>query len=333
MSWYNPVDWYKRATGGSNPGPGGGGGGGGWGGSSTAASDNALYGVMSGTNTGDAALNNKLTPGSSPAAVQDNYDPYGGYYSGGGGGGGGGGAYGATAPSEDLTPYRNSVLDKIRGIQSVYDSLSGDVNRIAQERTGQLTQNYDNQFNNLNTAYGNNQNAQSNAYGARGLGSSSYYTDAQKQSQDIYNQNTQDILGAKNNDLASIGQFAASNKGQFSAAKNGYNDYINNIMNYDKSGLMSLQQQLGGAQSQVDAQRAGFGTQSDFINKLNGITPVINKGAETLAQNLQKLTTASAPQFAKDQIAQGLIKQAQLQDPNAQNYWQNYYQQLLSGGR
>jgi hypothetical protein len=277
------------------------------------------------------APNVQNIPPASPYPTDPNQSGDGSQWGGGQWGGsqwGGGEGYTAQR-AVDLTPYRNNVISKIQAIQRAYDELTGDADRIANEKSQFINQNYDSQFDKLNKSFAANAQQQANAYGARGLGSSSYYTNAQNEANDVFNTNIADINRNRSNDLAQVGQFLASNKGQFQAAKNQYQDYANHIGDYDQAGLMNLDQQLGSALAQVQAQRAGFGTQSDFINKLNAITPVQNHGAETLAANLQKLVAASAPKFAKDQIAQGLIKQAQIQDPNAQNYWTNYYKQLL----
>lgn len=231
----------------------------------------------------------------------------------------------------DTSGLQNDVRNRISSIQQAYDALSGNVDQIVNERAGQYGQNYDQQTSDLNKAYGTNAAQQNLAYGARGLGSSSYLQNAQQDAADIYNTNVKNIETDRANTLGQLGQFAASNKAQYAAGRNQYGDVLNNLSKYDMPTIQNLYEQLGGTLGNVQAQQAGLGTNASFIDKLNAITPVKNTGTSQLASKLQQIVTSSAPNFAKSQIAQGLIKQAQLTDPNAQSYWSNYFNQLLTG--
>jgi hypothetical protein len=239
---------------------------------------------------------------------------------------------GAAAP-DPMASLRNDVLGRIQSIQSAYNALNGGIDQQVGSQAQQLKQNYGTQLGNLNDAYKNTQNQEAGIFNARGLQDSSFYGNAQQNAGDTYNQNNQSILQNENNSLGQLGQYAASSKAGNQAGAQTYADIGNNIGQYDQTGLQNLQSSLYGVPQQLQAQLAGLGTNSQFVNGLNNITPVQNTGTTQLGNQLQTLVTSAAPQFAKNQIAQGLINQAQLTDPNAQNYWQNYYQQLLGGSQ
>jgi hypothetical protein len=252
-----------------------------------------------------------------------------------GGAAGGGGAAGAynlqpqqVDPSAQL---RDDIGNKIRNIQSVYDAMNRNVDAITNERAGQYQQNYAQQTNDLNNSYKQTANQLGGAYGARGLGDSSYYGNAQTDAGNTYQQNLNSINQNQQQTLGQLGQFAQSQHASLQNGNNQYADILNHLGDYDVAGLQGLQPQLQTAYGNLQAQSAGFGTNQSFLDGLNKIAPVANQGTSQLAQQLQSLVTSGAPKFAKSQIAQGLIKQAQLQDPGAVSYWNNYYQQLLNG--
>ncbi len=229
----------------------------------------------------------------------------------------------------DTSGLQNDISSRISNIQSVYDQLTGNIDKIVNERAQQYGQNYDQQLNNLNQGYQTNAGQQAGAYGARGLGDSSFYGAAQQQAGDIYNQNLGNIMQDRSNTLGQLGQYAQSAKAQYGAGRNAYNDVLGQLGQFSGDQLQGLNSTLGSNLSNVNAQAAGIGTNADFLGALNKITPTQNQGTSQLASKLQQLVTSGAPQFAKSQIAQGLIKQAQLTDPGAVSYWNDYYRQLL----
>lgn len=251
-----------------------------------------------------------------------NYDALKNDYQNGGGGG---------EAAADPTPYRNQVLEKIHAIQAAYDSLTGNIGNIVSERAGQLNKGYGQQLDNLNKAFQTDQSQTASMYGARGLANSSFLGDAQGQNNDIYQQNMGNILDNKNNDLAGLGKYADSAKASYGQGRGAYDSIINNIGNYGATDLQNMLPQLGNTLSDTVSKAAGIGTNSQFINDLSKYTPKANDGVNLLANKLQQLVTSGAPHFAKNQIAQGLIKQAQLTDPSAVGYWNDYYQKLLNG--
>lgn len=236
--------------------------------------------------------------------------------------GAGGGAGGIDAG------YRNGLADKLRNIMSAYDSLSGGVDTVSNDAVGNYQKQYDQQAGDLNNEFTKTGNQLSGIYGARGLADSSYYGNAQDEAKNTYNTNVQSLLDQRNQNLATIGQQAQQAKAGYASNKGQYAGILGNLNNYDQAGLSSLDSNLTSAQAGIQQAQAGQGTQGSFINAIQGLPALQQNGSSQLQAQLQKLMGTGAPGFAKNQVAQGLIQQAGLQDPNQANVWQNYWNQL-----
>lgn len=264
-------------------------------------------------------LNADGSPGTS-----NPYDPS-GYYSGSGGGGGGGTA------AVDTSGLQNTAKGLINSIVSAYHSLTGQITPVIQDKINQYMQSYDTQSGDLNKQLGISTGQTQNIYGARGLQDSSFLGNALGDISSTYNQNLDALNQDKTQKLGAIGQYAKGLQSSADTAANQYGQYLNDLPNYSASDLQGLNSSLQGALPGVQNQVAGMGTNQDFLNTLNQFAPAANQGSSQLASKLQQLVTSSAPIFAKNQIAAGLVKSANLQDQNAQSYWNDYYQNLLNG--
>lgn len=245
-------------------------------------------------------------------------------------GGGYGYRSGTGTQVDPLAALRQTVQDKFKGLQGVFDSIYGDVDNLIREKTSQLNKTYDTQLTDMTKGFERGVGQNSMIYGARGLGDSSYLGDAQGQLKDSYDREVGSMTDARQGQLADLGRYGATQKAGFDAIRQQYQSAINNVGAMDEAGLQSLSGNIDGAVANANVQRAGMGTQGDFINKLNAVTPAQQQFTQQLATKLQNLITSSAPVYAKKQIAQGLIKGSVLDDANAQNYWGNYFNDLLS---
>lgn len=245
------------------------------------------------------------------------------------GSGGGGGSYTA---QPDTSALQQSVRNRISAIQGAYANLQGAINPLVQDKVSQYLQNYNTQAGDLNKAYGNAIGQTQAMYGARGLGDSSFQGNALDTATGTYNENLNSLNQDKTSKLASIGQYAQGLKSGAQSASDQYGQYLNNLGNYSASDLSSLDASLANALPGVQQQAANLGTNQQFLNTLAQYAPQVNQGSQQLASQLQNLVTSSAPIFAKKQIAAGLVKSAQLTDPSAQSYWNDYFNQLLSQG-
>jgi hypothetical protein len=253
-------------------------------------------------------------------------------YGSGGSGGGGVGGGGAIDPS---AAQKQSLIGDLQGkwntLQSVYNSLFGKIDDYAHDAVNRLQQGYDTQQNQDINNFNKTQSLTGSMYAARGIGDSSYLGDAQNQNANDFNNALSQQALSRDDQLAQIGQNVSGQKAQLQAQQNAYAPYIQNLSQYGVSDLQGLQGNLASAIGNANTTAAGIGTNSDFIGKLNAITPLESAASSQLAAKLKNLTLSSAPAQAKKYIAQGLIKASSLNDSNAQSYWTNYFDQLLNG--
>lgn len=247
------------------------------------------------------------------ARLGDTGAPTGGGYYGGGGGG--------------TAMQTVNLGDYIRQINDAYNALYGDITNLANERRGQLEKTYGKQFQDLSKAYEDTNQGLLNAYGARGLADSSYKNKGITRAGDTYKSDSENLRQGYNQNLADIGRFAQTTRSGFEAGQQAINR-MNPIFVGSAADVQNAQNSLSGQLAQLQQQRAGLGTQSGYINQLNSIAPTQSQGPTQLQKQLQDLVGASAPAFAKNQIAGALIQQ-QGQE-GQQNYWQDYFQKLLS---
>lgn len=241
-----------------------------------------------------------------------------------------GGAYGAGGAGNGIDQgYKNGIADQLRSIISAYDSLYGGVDTTANDAIGNYNKQYGQQSDELNNQYGAATNQLAGQYGARGLADSSYYGNAQDEAKNTYDTNVQSLVDQRNQNLAQIGQQAAGAKAGYAGSRGQYAGILGNLDSYGQAGLQSLGGNLQGAQAGVQQAQAGQGTQADFIRSIQGLPALQNSGGSQLQAQLQKLSQTGAPSQVKNQIAQGIINQAQLQDPNQATQWNNYWQQLI----
>lgn len=239
-----------------------------------------------------------------------------------------GGAGLGGAPAID-TAYRNDLANKIQSIISAYDSLTSGVDTVANDAINRYNQDYQTQYSDLQNEFAKTGNQLAGMYGARGLADSSYYGNAQDEAKNTYNSNAQSLLSQRDQNLASIGQQTMAAKAGYSSGRQQYADILGNLNSYDQTGLNNLGAALPGAMAGVQQAQAGQGTQADYLRAIQGLPALQNSGASQLQAQLQKLAGTNAPAFAKNQIAQGIINQAQAQDPAQGSYWQDFWQQIM----
>lgn len=243
-------------------------------------------------------------------------------------GGGGGSGYVDPELAQKNT-LKQQIRDRYNIFQDVFNGLFGAAEGKAREQTDQLNQSYDRQVKDLGDQYQNTAKQTAYMMGARGIGNSSYNQDAQETAANVYQSSLGDIGQNRQQGLGSIGSWLA---GQKQALGNNRGAYDRNMQQLDQLGLQDLNNLYGqidqatiGAQNQAPT----YYTQGQNIAELSKVTPVQNTGTAQLASKLQALVTSSAPIFAKRQIAQGLVKAANLTDPGAVSYWQNQFEDLL----
>lgn len=232
----------------------------------------------------------------------------------------GGGSYGGGSVGPAY--IRGSLQDKIDALNNLYNVLTNDINALTQERRGQLEESYGTQTKDLQGQYEKNQGVLPWSFAARNARYSSDYENAQQDAADTYNRNLTAINKDKQDKLAELGR---TYSGQIAGIDAG------------RSALAGVNPNFYGTQADFDAargnfdrqitdlstQRAGLGTQQSYLGKLQGIAPAQTTGVADLQAQLQKLSQSSIPGFAKQTIAQGLIKQSGQNEKELNDYFEN----------
>lgn len=269
-------------------------------------------------------------PGPQPATGGGGIDYGGGGFSGGGGStGGGGAALPAYDPNTDPTRVqsaRGEVQSRIDAANAVIGALFGQVDSLAANKATELNANYDQQGQALEKSYTTQTGQLQNIYSARNTANSSYYDNAQGEAAESFRSGQNQLATGRQNNLAEIGRFAATTKAGFEGSRPRVN--LNDITTVEDA--LNLRNNLDQLIGNLSSQQAGLQTNSQYAQQVKGIAPVQQTGSNQLAAQLQKLTQSSAPNFAKAEIAKGYIKAAQLGGPEAEDYWLNYFNQMLT---
>jgi hypothetical protein len=236
----------------------------------------------------------------------------------------GGQTGGQTAPAPN---YLNDVQSRISKLNSLYTNLYGATDAITNEQAGKLQTDYTQNLDELNTGYAKNAEQTQRVFGARGAQDSSYYQNAQDEAGSIYNKSIGDLTQSYTSGQAKLGETATAQKARLDAARNQYSNL--DLTKMSDQDLANLSTQLDSAINSVNESQASYKTEGQFANDLNSISPIKQQGTQQLASKLQTLVTSSAPIFAKKQIAMGLIRAAQLNDPKAESYWTSFFDNLL----
>lgn len=252
----------------------------------------------------------------------------------GGTGGGTSGSYGVDGSynpdAAALLSGRNTLREKIAALNNIYGSIYNDLNALTAEKRGSLESDYAQQYQTADKGYQSGLNTVSNNMASRGLADSSYSGQAQDQVTNTYKQDISNLDRAKQAQLAQIGQFYSQTLGGLQGAQNQYNQ-INPDAYTTVNDINSRVSALDEAMNSLAQQQAGLKTDSQYVKQLQGVAPAKSMTSDELSKQLQTLVTSSTPRFAKEQIAQGLIRRAQLQDEGAQAFWSDYFQKLLAG--
>ena len=252
----------------------------------------------------------------------------------GGTGGGTSGSYGVDGSynpdAAALLSGRNTLREKIAALNNIYGSIYNDLNALTAEKRGSLESDYAQQYQTADKGYQSGLNTVSNNMASRGLADSSYSGVEQDKVTNSYRQDVANLDKSKQSQLAQIGQFYNQTLGGFQGDQNRFNQ-----INPDSYGTVTdLNNQIAALDQAMNAaaqQQSGLKTDSQYVRQLQGVAPAKSMTSDELSKQLQTLVTSSAPRFAKEQIAQGLIRRAQLQDEGAQTFWTDYFQKLLAG--
>ena len=226
--------------------------------------------------------------------------------------------------------FMKTLQQKWATLGSVLNDIYGTIDTVTKDKAQSLADNYATQENQLAKDYASTSGATNSAYAGRGLADSSYLGEAQDANMNTYNDTLNSLAQDKQSKYAELGQYAAGQKAGVDAMRQQYNPIFQNLGQYDDSTLQSVGSSLDSSLASANSQKAGLGTDSQFIQQLNGITPITQQGSVQLQARLQNLVSSTAPASAKRQIAKGFIKAATVSDPTQANYWTSTFDQMLA---
>lgn len=236
---------------------------------------------------------------------------YGGYTS---GAGGTGGAVAAGPSPEELAAARSAIQERVAQANQIYNALFGDVNRLATERRGGLEKSFERQFDALaDEELAGSENIL-RTYAGRGLTDSSYRQNAQADAGKEYERVRADVGDERASKLAELGQYVNTTTGGLRAGQ----DYLGRVTEGlgsvdDLNSLMSLRTSLDERIAQLGTDRAGLGTESDFIKSINKVAPATDR-TQALRQRLTTIANAPTSPEEKSRIATGFINSSGLSD-------------------
>lgn len=281
------------------------------------------YNPLDWQNGGVASFANVAPQAKTPNApqVQDQtFDPtaidglYGGVYA----GGGGAAAYDPDTDPAKVAEKRNMVRSLMSQFEAAYNEVLGKVDQLASQKRMDFEKNYGDQQAGLDKTFGTTTTGIDDQYSARNAYHSSYRENAQQQAKDAYDSATGQLGQAKTKDLASVGQFAEQQKAEFGASRPQYNvdDYG------DVTDLLDIGQNVQQAIGKIQSTGAGLGTDSQYLQKLNGIAPTQETGSAALKAQLDKLAQTGSNPDAKRAIAAVTIQNA----GGDQSAWMDYFE-------
>jgi hypothetical protein len=236
-----------------------------------------------------------------------------------------GGMTGSSTYDPYVGQYRNDVRNKLNQLNDIYNGIFGDLGAMVNERRNKLQSEYDTSRQDLTKQYETNQGQLPWNFAARGTRYSSDYENAQTAAADQYNKGLTELRSGFDAGQADLGRFYNQTRSSFDQGRAALQG-INPDAYSSSSELAGILGQLNNQASSLASQRAGMGTNAQYMNALNSISPVKTMATSALQAQLDQLAGSSIPGFAKQQIAAGLLKDAG-QDPN-QQAWADYFAKI-----
>lgn len=277
------------------------------------------------------AVGGQISPQEYLGALENIYGPGTGWsrysFNDTGGSGGGGSAYNPDTDPGLLNPVKQQLSQKIAAINALYDALYGDLGTLYQSKRGELDQNYQGERDKSTRAYEETARILPTQYASQGIRYSSYYENADKKAGDSYKEGLGELEKGYNQNLGQLGSAYNQQRTAFDVGRGQLGQIDPNAIGSVSQAQGSLQN-LNSLEGQLAQQRAGLGTNSQYIQSLNQIAPSKSTVPDALKKQLEELSTSSIPGSAKATIANGIIKQA---GTGQDTYWTDYFNKLLSG--
>jgi hypothetical protein len=244
--------------------------------------------------------------------------PTGGLYA--GGGGGGAGSYDPNVDPAAIARNKGDVAGLMGAFERAYTDVFGKVDTLAAEKKAAFIEKYEGEKGKLKTNYANTSRQIDDVFSARNAYHSNYRTIEQDTAKGAFEDAYKGVENAEQEDLAGVGRFAEEQKAALATSRPNYNlDDYNEV-----DDLLSLKADVDAALRKLTETGASLGTNSDYVNKLNSITPRSETGSAQLKAQLDRLANTNAPPEAKKIIAAQTINDAG-EDPEE---WMDYFDRV-----
>lgn len=243
----------------------------------------------------------------------------------------------------EIGALKSEILARRQRANSIFDSLTAAVNSLTKEKRAALETQFADEQTRATENFTREGDQLQRTYAGRGLGDSSYKTEALDTAGKGYERAIKDLGTARQTGLAKVGSEAATNLAGINADRSSVNaanlDEILNsvrVTGVDNLGLKSynlgeltdnvstlrdLRNQIDDRIRKAEVQQAGFNTEQGFRGKLNQIAPY-NGINQNLQSALSALVNSAAPKVVKDRLATAIINNY---DPSNGQQWQNFY--------
>lgn len=219
----------------------------------------------------------------------------------------GGGSYDANKDPARIQSARTDVGNLMGVFEQAFQAAMGEIDTLAAQKKDEYAKKYQTAKDSLSSNYVDTSRQIDNQMSGRGALNSSYQATEQGTAQKAFDDAFQGLISSENADMASVGQFADTQKAELNASRPGYN-----LNDYNDAGdLLDIKQSVQDAIGKLNVTRAGLGTDSQYISKLNSITPATaDAGNAALKAQLDKLALTNANPEAKRFVAQQTISDA-----------------------
>jgi hypothetical protein len=234
------------------------------------------------------------------------------------GGVGGAGRVGTTGTAgANVAQVGEAARGRARRANQIFDALFGDLNRVLADRRQQIQDQFGREREAATSQFETELPQLGAAFAARGLADSDFRTDAEAGAAREFQQQLEGLGREETGLLADLGRFGGETRAQLEADRASLGDVQRGIRRAQRAGdVQALEQardDLNQRIEQLRIQRAGFGTERDFVRQLDEAAPARGAVADIRAQ-VSNILQAQAPLAVRRQVANALIQNAGL-DP------------------
>lgn len=266
-------------------------------------------------------------PGTGNQRIQGNISYPGGGSSGQAGGGGGPSAADIAnqQKAQQIAQLKETIQAKRARANQIFEALTGAVKNLAREKRGSLENQFQQEQTRATEDYTARGDELGRVYAARGLGDSSYRTNALDLASRDFERSIEDLGAQRRTGLAKVGSEAVNELAAIRADKGSIASYVKNIgeLGNDVGALRTLRNKIDDRIREAQVTKAKLGTQKGYTGRLAQIAPYEGT-TSALSAALKSLVQSATPSVVKDRLAGALIANY---DPSNSAEWRSFYSQ------